>query len=57
MDERDACLERGGLCDQGKVHDFLDRVRRQQAEACGSGRHDIAVIAEDRKRMSRDRPG
>ena len=42
---------RGGLGDQRHVHDFLDGVRGEHAEAGGARGHHVAVVAEDRERL------
>ena len=49
VQEGNARLERGGLRDEGKVHHFLDGIRRQQAEARRARRHHVAVVAENRE--------
>ena len=51
MQEGQARSERGGVRDEGEVHHFLDRIRRQQGKARGARRHHVAMVAEDREGM------
>ena len=43
--------------DQREIVGFLDRARREHRPAGRSRVHDVAVVAEDREGMRRDRPG
>ena len=56
VQERDARCHAGGLRDERQVHHFLHRVGGQHAEPGGAGGHDVAVVAENRKRLSGQRP-
>ena len=51
VDEGDACLQRGGLADQGEVHDLLHRVAAQHRPAGLAHAHHVAVVAEDRQAL------
>ncbi len=55
MHERHPRFERRRLRDQRHVVGFLHRVRRQHGKAGGTHGHDIGMIAENRKRLGRDR--
>src|SRR5215217_8857705 len=57
MKEGNTRLQCACLRNQCEVHYFLNRVGKQHGPACRPGRHDIAVIAENRKTMSRYRSG
>ena len=57
VEERDPRPERRGMRDQREVVRFLDRARREHRPAGRAGVHDVAVVAEDREGMRRDRPG
>src|SRR5574340_777603 len=55
VQQRDARVECGRLRDQGEVHDFLDAGGREQTPAGLPDGHDVAVIAENRKRLRGER--
>ena len=55
VEERDPGPERGGVGDQGEVVRFLNGAGGQHRPTRGPGVHDVAVIAEDRKGVSRER--
>ncbi len=57
VEERDPGTERRGMRDQREVMRFLDRARREHRPTGRAGVHDVAVVAEDREGMRRDRPG
>ena len=44
-----ARLKRSGLGDEGEVHHFLDRIRRDQAEARRARGHHVTVVAKNRE--------
>ena len=54
--ERDARLERGRLRDEREIMRFLHARRAEHRKAGPARRHHIAVIAEDRERLHRERP-
>jgi len=55
VDKRHARLERGRVRNQGQVHGFLDVAGGQHGKAGGTRRHNIGMVAEDRKRLGRQR--
>ena len=57
MEERDPRPQRCGMGDQREVVRFLDRACREHRPAGRARVHDVAVVAEDREGMRRDRPG
>ncbi len=57
MEERDPRPQRGGMRDQREVVRLLDRARREHRPAGRARVHDVAVVAEDREGVRRDRPG
>ena len=52
MQERHAGFERGHLVDHGHILGFLNARRGQHCETGGTGVHDVAVVAENRKCMA-----
>ena len=57
MQEWQARLEGRRLSDQGNVHDLLYAAGGQHRPAGRSGRHDVALIPEDRKGLGRQGAG
>ena len=55
--ERDPSPQRGGMRDEREVMRLLHRPGREHRPAGRSRVHDVAVVAEDRERVRRDRPG
>jgi hypothetical protein len=55
MQERHARFQRRGLGDQREIVRFLNGVGGEQRESGLPGRHHVAVVAEDRKRVRRER--
>ena len=53
--ERDARFERRGMGDQRQIVGFLHAVRAEHGKAGLSAGIDVAVVAEDRERVSRQR--
>src|SRR4030095_4772480 len=51
MQEWDTRLQCRGLCNKREISRLLNRVRAEHGKACGSGCHDVTVIAEDGKRV------
>ena len=51
MNERNARLEGGDLCDERHVGDFLHGVRCEHRPSGGAASHHVGVIAENRKRV------
>ena len=54
VQEGDACLNRGKVRDGRKIHRFLDAAGREHCESGTPARHNVAVVAENRKRMAGD---
>ena len=54
VDERNAALVSRSVGDERKVVRFLNGAAREHRPTAGAGRHDVGVIAEDRKRVRRD---
>ena len=52
MDKGDSALQRGCIGDESHVLGFLNASGSQQAPARGSAGHHVAVVAENRQRMS-----
>ncbi len=57
VEERQPGPQGGGVAHQGEVVGLLHRACREHRPAGGPGVHDVAVIAEDREGVGRDRPG
>ena len=55
MQERDARLERSGVCDERHVHGLLHGIGGKHGEAGSAAGHHIRMVAEDRERVSRQR--
>ena len=51
MQKRNARLQRGGMRDEREILRFLHGSRAEHRPTGRARRHDIAVIAEDRKRL------
>ena len=51
VQKRDPAAKRCGMGDEREIMSLLDIAGTQHRPAGGAGRHDIAVIAEDRQRM------
>ena len=56
MEEWDPGTQRGGVRDQREIVRFLDRPGGEHRPAGRARVHDVAVVAEDREGMGRDRP-
>ena len=56
VQERHPRLQGDRVGDRGQIHGLLDRAGGQHREAGGPGRHDVAVIAEDRQGLGREGP-
>ncbi len=56
VQERHAALERGRVRDRGQVLGRLHVRRRQHRPAGRPDRHHVALVAEDRQRVRRERP-
>ncbi len=56
VQERHAGFERGRVRDQRHIHYFLHRIGTQHGKPGRPRRHHVAVIAENRKRLRRQRP-
>ena len=57
VEERHATLERRRVGDRGEILSGLDIGRAEDRPARLPHGHHIALVAEDRKRMGRQRPG
>ncbi len=55
IDDRHARFQRRRLSHEGEIVRFLDRRRRQHRESRHAGAHHVGMVAEDRKRLGRDR--
>ena len=55
MQDRHARFQRRRLGDQRHVHRFLHRIGNEKGEAGGARRHHVAVVAEDRQALGRQR--
>ena len=57
VQERDPRPQRGGVRDEREVVRLLDRAGGEHRPARRPRVHHVAVVAEDRERVGRDRPG
>ena len=55
MEEWNASLDSGKVGHRSQVHDLLYRAGCKHCKACGTGSHDIGVVAENRERLSSQR--